>query len=284
MKLLVSGGLGFIGLNFVLANHNKHEITVIDKMTYAANSPNLLPDNVQFIGADICDINNLVLPEVWDLDFDWIIHFAAESHVGNALNDARPFWSTNVNGTYQLTLFALKHGIKFFHVSTDEVFGEWEEGGPEFTEESPYRPNNMYSVSKAASDQIVKAQHRSYGLQYIITNCGNNYGRYQHDEKFIPRVKSGHVTLHAGGSPVRDWIDVRDHVSAIEAAMAGPINETYVVAARDAMTILDVVKLAGVTYDFNGERPGVDKGYKLNPAKLEALGWKPKHKLKEYLS
>lgn len=280
MKLLVTGGLGFIGLNFVLANHDKHEITVVDKQTYAANPLRLLPRNVIFLDADICNMPEL--PESW-VNFDWIIHFAAESHVDNALNDATPFWETNVKGTYELTKFALKHNIKFFHVSTDEVFGEWEEGDPEFTEESRYRPNNMYAVSKAASDQIVRAQARSYGLQYIITNCGNNYGPYQHAEKFIPQVKSGHVTLHAGGSPVRDWIDVRDHVSAIEAAMAGPINETYVISARDAMTILDVVKLAGISYDFNGERPGVDKGYKLNPAKLEALGWKPKHKIKEYL-
>jgi dTDP-glucose 4,6-dehydratase len=279
MKLLVTGGLGFIGLNFVLANHEKHDIDVLDKQTYAANSVELLPIEAGFINEDICEINEFFV----DTDYDWIIHFAAESHVDNALNDATPFWETNVKGTYELTKFALKHDIKFFHVSTDEVFGEWVEGEPEFTEESPYRPNNMYSVSKAASDQIVRAQHRSYGLQYIITNCGNNYGPYQHPEKFIPKVKSGKVTLHAGGTPVRDWIDVRDHVSAIEAAMNGPINETYVISARDAMTTLKVCKLAGIEYDFNGERPGVDMGYKLNPAKLEALGWKPKHKLKEWL-
>lgn len=274
MKLLITGGLGFIGLNFVLMNQD-HDITVIDKFTYAANSPGYLPKNVKYIQADIADISKLKI----ETDFDWIINFAAESHVDNALNDATPFWHTNVQGTYELTKFALKHKIKFFHISTDEVFGE----GENFTENSPYRPNNMYSVSKATSDQIVRAQHRSYGLEYIITNCGNNYGNFQHAEKFIPKVRTGHVTLHANGNAVRDWIDVRDHCSAISTVMNGGLNQSYVISARERMSTLEVAKLAGATYDFNGERPGVDLSYGLDPSKLEALGWIPKYNLKDYL-
>lgn len=278
MKLLVTGGLGFIGLNFIRSLEGA-DVTVIDKQTYASNSVDLLPKGTKFIHADICSINKLNI----DTDYDWIIHFAAESHVDNALFDATPFWESNVKGTYELTLFALKHKLKFFHVSTDEVFGEWREGESLFTEASSYRPNNMYAVSKAASDQIVRAQHRSYGLEYIITNCGNNYGDFQHSEKFMPKVKTGKVTLHAGGTPIRDWIHVLDHVSAIKAAMSGPINQTYVISAREAYSTQEVVDMAGVEYDYDGDRPGVDVGYKLNPAKLEALGWKPKHKLKEWL-
>lgn len=279
MRVLVTGGLGFIGLNYILENYKSHQMTVIDKQTYASNSIDLLPDNVKFIHADICSINKLNI----DTDFDWIVHFAAESHVANALFDATPFWESNVKGTYELTLFALKHKIKFFHVSTDEVFGEWKDGEPEFTEESAYTPNNMYAVSKAASDQIVRAQHRSYGLQYIITNCGNNYGEFQHSEKFIPKVKTGSVVLHDSGRPIRDWVNVLDHVSAINTIMSGPVNETYVIGSRDAMSIQEVAELAKVQCTYNEERPGVDVGYKLNPKKLENLGWEAKFKLKDYL-
>lgn len=278
MKLLCTGSLGFIGLNYILENQ-QHEITVIDKQSYASNPVSMLPKGVKYIHADIRSINKLNIPT----DYDWIVHFAAETHVDNALFDATPFWESNVQGTYELTLFAIEHGIKFFHVSTDEVFGEWQEGEPEFTESSPYRPNNMYSVSKAASDQIVRAQARSYGLEYIITNCGNNYGRFQHEEKFIPKLKSGRVTLHGGGKPIRDWIYVLDHVSAIKTAMNGPINESYVISARNALSVKEVAEMAGVEFDYNGDRPGVDIGYKLNPEKLEALGWKPQMRLEDWL-
>jgi len=279
MKLLVTGGLGFIGLNYVLANHDKHEITVIDKQTYASNPVSYLPENVEFIHADIRSVNKLSIPN----DFDWIVHFAAESHVDNALIDATPFWESNVQGTYELTVFALNHKIKFFHISTDEVFGEWKEGEKFFTEKSAYLPNNMYSISKATSDKIVCTQNRNHGLEYIITNCGNNYGSYQHPEKFIPKVLTGKVTLHAGGKAVRDWIYVGDHVKAIEKAMNGPINEQYVVSSRDAMTIQEVCELAGCEFDYGDNRPGVDVGYRLNPLKLERLGWRPEMRLEQWL-
>lgn len=276
MKLLVTGGLGFIGSNFVkLADH---DITVIDKQTYASHDPGELPKSVKFIHADICSINKIAIPT----DFDWIINFAAESHVDNALFDATPFWETNVKGTYELTLFALKHNIKLFHVSTDEVFGEWE--GKDFIEASPYRPNNMYAVSKAASDQIVRAQNRSFGLEYIITNCGNNYGDGQHKEKFMPRVKSGKVSLHAEGTAIRDWIHVVDHCNAILMLIeSSVINESFVISARQALTTLEVAQLANADYDFNGTRPGLDSAYKLNPQKLENLGWRPQLKLEDWL-
>lgn len=277
LKLLVTGGLGFIGINFVLANQDD-QITVVDKQTYAANDPTLLPKGTRLMRLDIRNLDDSV-----GTDYDWIIHFAAESHVDNSLNNPVPFWRSNIEGTYAVTEFAIKHGIKLLHISTDEVFGEWREGEPEFTEGSPYRPSNPYAISKAASDQIVRAQHRAKGLQYIITNCGNNYGRYQHPEKFLPQALAGHVSLYGDGSARRDWVHVEDHVAALKLIMQQPLNQSFVIGARDDWTIREVCDFAGATTDNLKDRPGMDCGYKINPAKLEALGWRPKHNIKEYI-
>lgn len=241
-NILVTGGCGFCGsafVRYVASNISNVRVTVLDKLTYAANPDNIagLPeDRVKLVVGDICDSDLLdqLVP-----GHEAIIHYAAESHNDNSIVDPGPFIKTNVEGTYQLLEAARRHHVRFHHISTDEVFGDLALDDPrKFSEESPYRPSSPYSSSKAASDMLVRAWIRTYGLQATISNCCNNYGPYQHPEKFIPHsiacVRRGErPKLYGDGLNVRDWIHVDDHARAVWLILAkGKIGETYLVGAN----------------------------------------------------
>ena len=222
-NLLVTGGAGFIGSNFVhyvLAN-TEHAVTVLDKLTYAGNLASLegLPaDRFRFVQGDICDA--ALVDELFG-EHDAVVHFAAESHNDNSLDNPRPFLDTNIVGTYTLLEAARKHDIRFHHISTDEVYGDLELDDPaKFTEQTPYNPSSPYSSTKAGSDLLVRAWVRSFGVKATISNCSNNYGPYQHVEKFIPRqitnvLRGERPKLYGKGENVRDWIHADDHSSAV---------------------------------------------------------------------
>lgn len=292
-KLLVTGGAGFIGSNFVhyvLENTEDH-VTVLDKLTYAGNLESLrgLPeDRFRLVQGDICDaalVENLVA------DADVVVHYAAESHNDNSLHDPRPFLDTNIIGTYTLIEAARKHARRFHHISTDEVYGDLELDDPErFTEETPYNPSSPYSSTKAGSDLLVRAWVRSFGLQATISNCSNNYGPYQHVEKFIPRQITNVIDgirpkLYGKGENVRDWIHANDHSSAVLAIIdKGIIGETYLIGADGEKNNKDVVELIlehmgqpRDAYDHVVDRPGHDLRYAIDSAKLRnELSWEPK--------
>src|SRR5579884_2902656 len=237
MRILVTGGAGFIGSNFVQYVYRERpdwHITVYDKLTYAGNKENIAGldvSRVTFIQADICDeeaINSAV--EVCDA----VVHFAAESHNDNSLHNPRPFLDTNIVGTYQILEAVRKHGKRLHHISTDEVYGDLELDDPaKFTPDTPYNPSSPYSSTKAGSDLLVRAWVRSFGVQATISNCSNNYGPYQHVEKFIPRQITEILCgikpkLYGAGENVRDWIHVDDHNSAVHRILEqGTLGETY---------------------------------------------------------
>uniref|UniRef100_UPI003FEE51D7 dTDP-glucose 4,6-dehydratase n=1 Tax=Bifidobacterium adolescentis TaxID=1680 RepID=UPI003FEE51D7 len=240
-NIIVTGGCGFIGANFVryvARNHPDVHITVLDKLTYAGNPANIagLPQSqVELVIGDICDVALLerIVP-----DCDAIVHFAAESHNDNSIFDPEPFIRTNVEGTMRLLEAARKYDVRFHHISTDEVYGDLALDDPaRFGENSPYRPSSPYSASKAASDHLVRAWTRTYGLRATISNCSNNYGPYQHVEKFIPRqitsiLEGARPKLYGTGENVRDWIHTEDHSSAVWAILTrGRIGETYLIGA-----------------------------------------------------
>ena len=292
-KLLVTGGAGFIGSNFVhyvLENTEDH-VTVLDKLTYAGNLESLkgLPaERFQFVQGDICDaalVDGLVA------DTDVVVHYAAESHNDNSLHDPRPFLDTNIIGTYTLIEAARKHNKRFHHISTDEVYGDLELDDPErFTEDTPYNPSSPYSSTKAGSDLLVRAWVRSFGLQATISNCSNNYGPYQHVEKFIPRQITNVIDgirpkLYGKGENVRDWIHANDHSSAVLAIIdRGRIGETYLIGADGEKNNKDVVELilkhmgqSADAYDHVVDRPGHDLRYAIDSSKLrKELGWEPR--------
>ena len=293
-NLLVTGGAGFIGTNFVryvYKNHSKVQITLLDKLTYAGNQTNLvdlLGERVQLISGDICDgplVEKLVSQT------DAVIHFAAESHNDNSLIDPWPFIRTNIVGTYTLIQAASKYHKRFHHISTDEVYGDLPLSGSneKFTSTSPYQPSSPYSASKASSDMLVRAWIRSFGLQATISNCSNNYGPYQHIEKFIPRqitnILSGRrPKLYGSGSNIRDWIHVNDHSSAIwDILTKGKIGETYLIGANGEMSnkavlemILKLMKQPQNAYDIVKDRPGHDLRYAIDASKIrDELGWQP---------
>lgn len=294
-SILVTGGCGFCGSAFVcyvVSNVPNVRVTVLDKLTYAADPNSIagLPeDRVELVVGDICDSDLLdrVVP-----GHEAIIHYAAESHNDNSIVDPDPFIKTNVEGTYQLLEAARRHHVRFHHISTDEVFGDLALGDPrKFTEESPYRPSSPYSSSKAASDMLVRAWIRTYGLQATISNCCNNYGPYQHPEKFIPHsiacVRCGErPKLYGDGLNVRDWIHVDDHARAVWLILTkGKIGETYLVGANCERSNLEVLKLIlkamGKDEDFIDwvkDRPGHDRRYAIDAGKLRReLGWAPIH-------
>ncbi|MCC3276848.1 MULTISPECIES: dTDP-glucose 4,6-dehydratase [unclassified Arthrobacter] len=291
-NILVTGGAGFIGSNFVhhLVRHTDYVVTVLDKLTYAANPRSLesLPqDRVRLVVGDICDAA-AVDPLVEAADV--VVHFAAESHNDNSLHDPRPFLDTNIIGTYTLIESARRHGTRFHHISTDEVYGDLELDDPErFTEDTPYNPSSPYSSTKAGSDLLVKAWMRSFGLQATISNCSNNYGPYQHVEKFIPRqitnVLDGvRPKLYGSGANVRDWIHADDHSSAVLRIIEqGRIGETYLIGADGEMSNRDVVALIlkaldqpQDAFDLVADRPGHDLRYAIDSSKLRSeLGWTP---------
>ncbi|MCC3296790.1 dTDP-glucose 4,6-dehydratase [Arthrobacter caoxuetaonis] len=292
-RLLVTGGAGFIGSNFVhyALAHTGASITVLDKLTYAGNLASLqgLPeDRFTFVQGDICD-SDLVDTLVQDCDV--VVHYAAESHNDNSLHDPRPFLDTNIIGTYTLIEAARKHGKRFHHISTDEVYGDLELDDPErFTEATPYNPSSPYSSTKAGSDLLVRAWVRSFGLQATISNCSNNYGPYQHVEKFIPRQITNVIDgirpkLYGAGENVRDWIHANDHSSAVLTIIEkGEIGQTYLIGADGEKNNKEVVELIlkhmgqpADAYDQVIDRPGHDLRYAIDSTRLRTeLGWEPK--------
>lgn len=293
-KLLVTGGAGFIGANFVLytlANRPEYEITVVDKLTYAGNPQTLEPvlEKINFVTGDICD-TELMDKLVGETDI--VVHFAAESHNDNSLRNPWPFIQTNLVGTATILEAVRKHDKRLHHISTDEVYGDLELDDPaKFTENTPYNASSPYSSTKAGSDLLVKAWVRSFGVKATLSNCSNNYGPYQHIEKFIPRqitnVLSGiRPKLYGTGEQVRDWIHVDDHNSAVHAILdKGQIGELYLIGADGeennkyvVETILELMGQPKDAYDHVNDRPGHDQRYAIDSTKLRTeLGWTPKY-------
>ena len=303
-NIIVTGGAGFIGSNFVhyvVNNHPEVHVTVLDKLTYAGNKENLaglLQDCVELVVGDICD-KELVDKLVQNADA--VVHYAAESHNDNSLRNPDPFIQTNIVGTSVLIEACTKYDVRFHHVSTDEVYGDLplredlpghgEGPGEKFTPESPYKPSSPYSSSKASSDLLVRAWVRSFGLKATISNCSNNYGPYQHIEKFIPRqitnILSGiRPKLYGTGKNVRDWIHTNDHSSAVWKILnEGKIGETYLIGAdgeKNNKEVLELIlKLMGQpsdAYDQVKDRPGHDLRYAIDASKLRnELGWEPQY-------
>ncbi len=290
--LLVTGGAGFIGSNFVhyVVENTDDSVVVLDKMTYAGNRASLagLPeDRVRLVVGDIADAAT-VDPLVAEADA--VVHYAAESHNDNSLADPSPFLTTNLIGTYTLLEAARKHGTRFHHISTDEVYGDLDLDDPErFTERTPYNPSSPYSSTKAGSDLLVRAWVRSFGVQATISNCSNNYGPRQHVEKFIPRQITNLIDgirprLYGAGQNVRDWIHADDHSSAVLTILdRGAIGETYLIGADGEKSNKDVVELilqlmghdAG-DYEHVNDRAGHDLRYAIDSTKLRTeLGWSP---------
>ncbi len=290
--LLVTGGAGFIGSNFVhhVLSHTDDTVTVLDALTYAGNRASLegLPEErMRLVVGDIADAAT-VDPLVAQADA--VVHYAAESHNDNSLADPSPFLHTNLIGTYTLLEAARRHGTRFHHISTDEVYGDLELDDPQrFTETTAYNPSSPYSATKAGSDLLVRAWVRSFGVQATLSNCSNNYGPRQHVEKFIPRQITNLIDgirprLYGAGTNVRDWIHADDHSSAVLAILErGQIGETYLIGADGEKNNKEVVELllqimghdAG-DYDHVADRPGHDLRYAIDSTRLrEELGWKP---------
>ncbi len=294
-RIVVTGGAGFIGSNFVhwvVQNQPGVHVTVLDKLTYAGNLDNLagIPaDRMEFVRGDICDAQ---LVDGLLSRADAAVHFAAESHNDNSIADPEPFVRTNVEGTYTLLEAAREHGVRFHHISTDEVYGDLALDDPaRFTEDSPYKPSSPYSSTKAASDMLVRAWHRTYGVPATISNCSNNYGPRQHIEKFIPRqvtniLSGARPKLYGDGLNVRDWIHTEDHSSAVWAILTrGRAGETYLIGAdgersnREVLSaILEAMGRPADGFDWVRDRPGHDRRYAIDSAKLRReLGWRPLH-------
>lgn len=292
-KMLITGGAGFIGANFVhytLQTRPEYELTVVDKLTYAGNPDNLktVLDKVDFVTGDICDAE---LMDKLISETDIVVHFAAESHNDNSLRDPWPFVNTNIIGTYHILEAVRKHGKRLHHISTDEVFGDLELDDPNrFKETTPYNPSSPYSATKAGSDHLVRAWIRSFGIQATISNCANNYGPYQHIEKFIPRQITNILSdikpkLYGAGLNVRDWIHVDDHNEAVLTIIEkGKLGDTYIIGAdndhtNNKMVIEMILELMGKPtdwYDHVNDRPGHDMRYAMDSSKLRAeLGWMP---------
>lgn len=298
-RLLVTGGAGFIGANFVrhVVEQTQASVIILDKLTYAASPEALdgLPEGrVELVTGDVTDahlvdtlVGRLTGPE------DAVVHFAAESHNDNSLNDPSPFIQTNLVGTFVLLESVRRHDVRLHHISTDEVYGDLELDDPDrFTEATPYRPSSPYSSSKAGADHLVRAWVRSFEVRATISNCSNNYGPWQHVEKFIPRqitnlLDDGRVKLYGTGENVRDWIHTEDHSSAVLAILSrGRIGETYLIGADGEKSNLDVVRalltiLGREADDFDHvtDRAGHDLRYAIDASKLRnELGWEPVHR------
>lgn len=294
MRVLVTGGAGFIGANFVqqtVRERPEVQVTVLDALTYAGNRASLDPvaDAIEFVHGDITDselVDRLVAQS------DAVVHFAAESHNDNSLQDPWPFLHTNIIGTYSLLQAVRKHDVRYHHISTDEVYGDLELDDPErFTEATAYNPSSPYSSTKASSDMLVRAWTRSFGVRATLSNCSNNYGPYQHVEKFIPRQITNVLTgvrprLYGDGLNVRDWIHVDDHNSAVWAVLdGGRIGQTYLIGAEGETNNRVVVEsiLEGLgqprdAFDFVTDRPGHDRRYAIDSTLLRTeLGWVPRY-------
>jgi dTDP-glucose 4,6-dehydratase len=295
VKMLITGGAGFIGSNFVhytVKNRPEYEIIVLDALTYAGNKANLdaVADKITFVEGNIC---NAPLVDKLISETDIVVHFAAESHNDNSLKNPWPFVETNVVGTFTILEAVRKHGKRLHHVSTDEVYGDLELDDPNrFTETTPYNPSSPYSSTKAGADMLVSAWVRSFGVKATISNCSNNYGPYQHIEKFIPRQVTNILSdikpkLYGSGEQVRDWIHVDDHNSAVHLIIdKGKLGDTYIIGAdndhmNNKMVIELILELMGKPkdwYDHVNDRPGHDMRYAMDSTKLRTeLGWQPQY-------
>lgn len=296
MKILVTGGAGFIGSNFIhywLKVHPEDQIINLDALTYAGHLESLKDiegnPNYQFIKGDITDAD-LVKSAMQGIDV--VVHYAAESHVDRSIIDPLQFVKTNVLGTAVLLNAALEVKIKrFHHISTDEVYGELKPNDPPFTENTPYSPRTPYSASKAGSDYLVRAYFETYGLPVTITNCANNYGPYHDPEKLIPRfitnlLEGQKVPLMGQGENIREWLHIEDHASAIDVVLQkGQAGETYLIQGEEKTNmeitrmILKVLEMDESMIEFVSHRLGHDFRYAINGDKLKALGWERKHNL-----
>ncbi|NCO10861.1 dTDP-glucose 4,6-dehydratase [Candidatus Saccharibacteria bacterium] len=293
MNIVVTGGAGFIGSNFVhytLKERPNWHITVLDALTYAGNEENLRgldPSRFTFVKGDTTDAE---LVDKLVSENDAVVHYAAESHNDNSLKNPRPFLDSNIIGTYTILEAVRKHGKRLHHISTDEVYGDLELDDPRrFTEQTAYNPSSPYSATKAASDHLVRAWVRSFGVQATISNCSNNYGPYQHVEKFIPRqvteiLEGRRPKLYGKGENVRDWIHTEDHSSAVLTILEkGVSGETYLIGAdgeKDNKSVVELIlKTMGknpTDYEHVSDRPGHDMRYAIDSSKLRTeLGWKP---------
>tara|TARA_B110000977_G_C11007435_1_gene466309 strand:+ start:230 stop:1162 length:933 start_codon:yes stop_codon:yes gene_type:complete len=285
MRIIVTGGFGFIGSEFVNTIGRKNptaEVLVIDNLTYAANARRVNVPNIDFLEKDICDVT------VEDLgSYDYLVHFAAESHVDNSIKDGKPFIRTNVEGTFNLLECARQNKSlkKFIHISTDEVYGDMADISIDVTadEEFPLVASSYYSATKASSDMLVLSAARTFGLPYIITRTCNNYGENQHSEKFIPTImrsiKEGKkIPVYGDGQHVREWIDVTDNTQLIyEIMLSDRINETFNIGSGERYTNLEIIDMIGTMmnknpeYEFVADRLGHDKRYALNSGKLNSI-------------
>lgn len=292
MKVLVTGGAGFIGSHFVewtVKNRPQVDLVVMDKLTYASVVGRDILDvlGVQLIAGDIANSEDV---ERATQNVDVIVNFAAETHNDNSIESPDIFYKSNVLGTLELVKFASSRGIRFHQISTDEVFGDLAIGSEEkFTRESAYNPSSPYSASKAAADHLVRAWTRTYGLKATISNCSNNYGPRQHVEKLIPKsiallAQGKNPVLYGDGENVRDWIHVLDHVRGIWAVLdRGVIGETYLLGANCersnkevVQTLIDTSGLADVEIEFITDRPGHDKRYAIDSTQSQVeLSWMP---------
>lgn len=302
-RLLVTGGAGFIGSNFVhywLKNHPEDEIVNFDKLTYAGNIRNLddIKDNPKhkFIKGDITNAEDVKKAIEW---VDIVVNFAAESHVDRSIQDPAPFVLTNVVGTQILLDIAKSAKVKrFHHVSTDEVYGALKLDSKEkFNEETKYKPNSPYAASKAASDHLVRAYFETYDMPITITNCSNNFGPYQYPEKLISLsvtnlLEGGKVPVYGDGLYVRDWLYVEDHCNAIDLVLQkGKVGETYCIGVDNDIPNIKVIKLILEILGFGEEkiehvtdRPGHDRRYAIDASKIKKeLGWQPKYEFEEAL-
>ena len=320
-KILVTGGAGFIGSNFIRYLLSKNEdiyIHNLDLLTYAGSQENLknLPNakRYSFIQGDICD-QKLVEKTLSEKNIDTIVHFAAESHVDRSITGPGAFIHTNINGTFALLEAARKvwiterkrTGAHFHHISTDEVFGSLAPDDPAFCENTPYAPNSPYAASKAASDHLVRAYGHTYGLPITISNCSNNYGPYQFPEKLIPlmllnAMQGKPLPIYGNGQQIRDWLYVDDHCEAIwQIIMRGKVGESYNTGGKNQLTNLEIVNTICVLLDdalpnsqytphnqlieYVADRPGHDRRYAMDIQKIKKeLGWQPRHDLKQGLS
>src|SRR5260221_10251936 len=299
MKILVTGGAGFIGSNFIrywFAKYPKDKRVNFDKLTYAGHVASIRDvnsnANYTFVKGDICNRKNVdrVMKGI-----DLVVHFAAESHVDRSITGPAVFIKTNVLGTQVLLDSALKNNVKHFHhISTDEVFGSLELNSKDkFNEASLYNTRSPYSASKAGSDHLVRAYYETYGLPITITNCSNNFGPYQDPEKFLPRMITNLIDgkalpIYGDGKNVRDWLYVEDHCRAIALVIRkGKIGETYLVGGltKDisnleiAKNVLKIFKKGESSIQFVEDRKGHDRRYAVNWNKIKKLGWEPKYDL-----
>jgi dTDP-glucose 4,6-dehydratase len=295
VKVLVTGGAGFIGANFVLRLRSTRpdwQVTVLDALTYAANPSTLTPvrDTVELVEGSVADAD---LVDRLVADHDVVVHFAAESHNDNSLDDPWPFVESNIIGTYRVLEAVRRHGKRLHHVSTDEVYGDLELDDPDrFTEQTPVNPSSPYSASKASADLLVRAWIRSFGITATLSNCSNNYGPYQHVEKFIPRQITNILDgvkpkLYGQGTNVRDWIHVDDHNDAVVTIIEqGRSGETYLIGADGEQNnrqivdlLLQIMGKPADWFDLVSDRPGHDLRYAIDSTKLRTeTGWSPRYR------